>query len=91
MVVVTRTNPMYGMHGYSGLGAVRSPTMIYPPNSARVAMAQQAAGGWVQVQRFRGLGQGGFFSSIPQWVWWAVGGVGLGVVGGFLLFRKRRK
>lgn len=68
-----------------------SRTMVYPPNRARVATAQQAAGGWAQVTRLNGLGAMAI-PVLPTWAWIA-GGLAAGGVAtfAFLKLRKRGK
>jgi hypothetical protein len=86
MIVVSRQSR--GNYGMGQLEAARSRSMIYPPNRARLSAAKQAAGGWTNIQ-LRGLGQGeGFMAQVPQWAWWAGGGLAAGLVAGFLFLKK---
>ena len=74
MVVMERVQ---GLHG---LGNSR--TMVYPPNRARVAAAQRAAGNWAQATPLRGLGM---LDRVPTWAWWLAGGVVAGGAAYWLL------
>ena len=87
MVVVSRLKGR-------GMGDVRYPapwsrTMIYPPNRERVAVAQQAAGGWTQVTRLQGLGQMAL-PVLPTWAW-VLGGLAVGGAATYAFFRMRKR
>jgi len=88
MIVVSNTRGL----GYGHIDHPRSRSMIYPPNKARIARAQAAAGDWTHVVQTRGLRGLGFLSSVPSWVLYGLAGIAAGgVVGYFVLGRKRRK
>ena len=76
-----------------------SKTMVYPPNRARVARAQQEAGSWTDVQpygastgahglrRMTGYAGLGAMDDVPKWVWWGGGGLVAGLVAGWLFIK----
>lgn len=87
MIVVSDTRGL----GYGHIDHPRSRSMIYPPNRARVAQAQAAAGGWTHVVPTRGLRGLGILDAVPSWVLYGLGGIALGGAVGYFVIGKRRK
>lgn len=76
----------------SGLGWVhpRSRTMSLSGARGRVAARLDETGDLVTVTT-RGLGEGDFFASVPTWAWWAGGGLLVGLLGGALYFKRKKR
>ena len=75
--------------GISALGAARTPVSALPANAAAIARAKIETGSFLVAQPVNGLGDG--TPSIPDWAIWLAGGVAVGAVAGYALWRKRRK
>lgn len=68
----------------------RSRTMLYQPTADTIRHLRASHDTPnLQVTRLRGLG--GPLDSVPSWVPWAIGGLVLGVGGGYAVYRMRRK
>lgn len=83
MVVMTPTR------GAMQVEHARSRTAIYPPNQAMLNMARHdASASRLEMQRLNGAGLG--MVDVPDWAWWAAGGVALGAVAGYFLWKRKR-
>lgn len=68
----------------------RSRTMLYQPTAERIRNLRASHDTPnLEMTRLRGLGDG--MGSIPSWVPWAIGGLVLGVGGGYAVYRMRKK
>lgn len=68
----------------------RSRTMLYQPTAHAIRnMRVSYDTPNLEVTRLRGLS--GPFDSVPSWVPWAIGGLVLGVGGGYAVYRMRKK
>lgn len=85
MVVVTKR----AARGIRGSASPYSRTMVFPSAGATVAAAQRASSGWVQVRQTRGLGA--ITDSVPPWALWGVAGLAAGGLVGYFLLRKKRR
>jgi LPXTG-motif cell wall-anchored protein len=63
--------------------------MVFPSAASKVAAAQHASGGWVQVRQVRGLGA--ITDNIPPWAIWGAAGLAAGGLVGYFLLRKKRR
>lgn len=82
--------PLMSNASLSGLGFIhpRSRTMVVP-GAAETVRSAQARTQRTRVQMsVRGVGNA--FASVPTWTWWAGGGLFAGLIGGALLFKKKK-
>lgn len=72
-----------------------SRTMVVPGAMERVAAARAEATGWQTIPSGRGIqglnGAGLGAMTMPGWLPWAIGGVVVGGVVSFFVFRRKRK
>lgn len=67
----------------------RSRTMLYQPTAQHIRNLRASHDTPnLEMTRLRGLGDG--MGSIPSWVPWAIGGLVLGVGGGYAVYRMRK-
>ena len=67
----------------------RSRTMQYQPTGAYVAsMRASMDSPNIEVRRLNGLSG---IAGLPDWAPWAIGGLALGLVGGFAVYKMRAK
>lgn len=83
MVVISPVRGLRGdiAHPFSRTGA-------YAPSNALIQSMRASTGDRITVRRLRGAGLGSI--DVPEWSWWAAGGVLAGAVAGFVLFNKKR-
>lgn len=76
---------------FSGLGQATHPmsrTMACPGAAQRVDAMLHDTGAQRYVVAPRGVGAM-TFDTVPQWAWWAGGGLLVGLIGGAILFKKK--
>ena len=69
----------------------RSRTMQYAPTGQYVqAMRAQMDTPNLEIRRLNGIGLGEVMG-MPDWAPWAIGGLALGLVGGYAVYKMRKK
>lgn len=79
---------MTAVRGARQVDSRRSPTAIYPGNLQALHRLQSEANrSRLTVTRLNGLGS----VNVPEWAWWAAGGVVAGGVVGFLFMSRKKR
>jgi LPXTG-motif cell wall-anchored protein len=78
---------MTPVRGALQVESARSRTGMYPPNQAVLnQLRTEAESQRLTATRLSGLGA----IDVPEWAWYAAGGVAIGAVAGYFLLKRKR-